>query len=154
MYAGTIIEGPSNVTYYSNLTPLPIELICNVTGSAVWTVNGTDYLLNSLTNIPGHSHNGTNILVNSPMNNTEYICVSLTNDGVIVSDPAYIVIAGTSVCKCLVSSCVASYIVDTSMSCTELSGCVCIWCVNETCSDTPIPILVYISIRPILAISG
>ena len=78
------------------MTPLPIELTCNVTGVALWNVNGTDYRLSSLTNgeLPGHSRNGTNILVNSPVNNTEYICTSQTNDGDFSSDPAYIVIAG------------------------------------------------------------
>ena len=99
MHAGTIIEGPSNVTYLPGLTPLPIELTCNVTGVAAWSVNGTDYSLTGLTNgaLPGHSRTGTNILVNSPVNNTEYICVSLTNDGETRSDPAYIIIAGNYV---------------------------------------------------------
>ena len=78
------------------MTPLPIELSCNVTGTALWRVNGTDYTLGDLTNgaLPGHSHTRTNILVNSPVNNTEYICVSTTNDGDDISDPAYIIIAG------------------------------------------------------------
>ena len=93
---GTIIEGPSSITYLPNLTPLPIELTCNVTGVATWTVNNTDYTLGSLTNgeLPGHSRTGSNILVNSPVNNTEYICVSTTNDGDVTSDPAYVIIAG------------------------------------------------------------
>ena len=99
MYAystGVIIEGPSNVTYLPGVTPLPIELTCNVTGTAVWRVNGTSYNLTDLTNgsLPGHSRNGTNILVISPVNNTEYICVALTNDGETLSDPAYIIVAG------------------------------------------------------------
>ena len=33
----------------------------------------------------------TSILVNSPVNNTEYICVSQTNDGDTSSDPSYII---------------------------------------------------------------
>ena len=41
-----------------------------------------------------HSHTGTNMLVNIPVNNTEYICVSQTINGDIISDPAYIIIAG------------------------------------------------------------
>ena len=96
MYAGTVIDGPSNVTYLPGLTPLPIELICNVTGVVSWGVNDTSYLLSDLTNgaLPGHSRTGTDILVNSPVNNTEYICVSLTSDGNTRSDPAYIIIAG------------------------------------------------------------
>ena len=97
---GTIIEGPSNVTYLPGVTPLPIKLICNVTGFTLWRVNGTDYALTSLTNgaLSGHNHTETNILVNSPVNNTEYICVSLTNNGLTStpSDPAYIIIAGES----------------------------------------------------------
>ena len=93
---GTVIEGPSNVTFFSGMTPLPIELTCNVTGVALWFVNGTDYRLSTLTNgaLSGHNVTGTNILVNSPENNTEYICVSQTNNGDINSDPAYIIIAG------------------------------------------------------------
>ena len=96
----TIIEGPSNVTHLPGVTPLPIELTCNVTGVALWRVNGTDYTLSSLTNgaLPGHNRTGTNILVNSPVNNTEYICVSQTNDGDTSSNPAYIIIAGEYAC--------------------------------------------------------
>ena len=87
---------------------MPIELTCNVTGVALWEVNNTDYSLGSLTNgnLPGHNRTGTNILVNSPVNNTEYICVSQTNDGSDLSDPAYIIIAGkcsmhTLMCTCI-----------------------------------------------------
>ena len=97
MDVGPIIEGPSNITYIPGLTSLPIELICNVTGGAAWIVNGSDYLLSSLTNgaLPGHSRTGRNILVNSPVNNTEYICLSATKDDKTLSVPAYITIAGT-----------------------------------------------------------
>ena len=102
MHIGTIIEGPSNVTYLPGLTPLPIELTCNVTGVAAWRVNGTSYILADLTNgeLPGHSRTRTNILVNSPVNNTEYICISATNDGETTSDPAYIIIAGECADSC------------------------------------------------------
>ena len=97
LYAGAIIEGPSNVTYIPGLTPLPIELTCNVTGVVAWRVNGTSYLLIDLTDgeLSGHNRRGTNILVNSPVNNTEYICVSATNEGETHSNPAYIIIVGT-----------------------------------------------------------
>ena len=96
VHTGTVIEGPSNVTYLPGLTPLPIELTCNVTGVALWRIDDVSYTLTDLTNglLPGHSRTGTNILVNSPVNNTEYICVSTTNDGETSSDPAYIIIAG------------------------------------------------------------
>ena len=67
-----------------------------MTGVALWSVNGTNYTLARLSNgaLPGHSHTGSNILINSPVNNTEYICVSSTNDSVTRSSPAYVVIAG------------------------------------------------------------
>ena len=92
---GIIIEGPSNVTYFPGLTPLPIELTCTVTGVATWAVNDTSYTIGELTNgeLPGHSRTGTNILVNSPVNNTKYSCVSTANDGDVSSDPVYIIIA-------------------------------------------------------------
>ena len=69
---------------------------------ALWRVNGTDYTLGRLTNgaLPGHSRTGANILVNSPVNNTEYICVSTTNDGETSSDPAYIIIFAGEYNKC------------------------------------------------------
>jgi len=89
---GTIIEGPTNITYIPGVTPLPIELTCSVTGVVAWIVDNVAYL--SGQSIPRHSRTGTNILVNSPVNNTEYICVSLTNNGSFSSDPAYIIIAG------------------------------------------------------------
>ena len=77
------------------MTLLPIELTCNVTGTVVWIVNNITYTTGQLANgrLSGHDSIGTNILVNNPLNNTEYICVSLTN-GEINSDPAYIIIAG------------------------------------------------------------
>jgi len=88
---GTVIEGPTNITYIPGVTPLPIELTCSVTGVAAWIVDNVTYV--SGQNIPGHSRTGTNILINSPVNNTEYICISTTNNGSFDSDPAYITIA-------------------------------------------------------------
>ena len=95
-YTDNIIEDPNNVTYIPGLTPLPIELTCNVTGVTIWSVNGTSYTLGEFTNglLPGHSRNGTNILVNSPVNYIEYVCVFQTNNRENSSDPAYIIIAG------------------------------------------------------------
>ena len=96
---GTIIEGPSNVTYIPGHTQLPIKLTCNVTGVALWRVNGTNYTLTELANgtLSGHNHTETNILVNSPVNNTEYFCVSSTNDGTTRSNLVYVVIAGKDI---------------------------------------------------------
>ena len=118
--AGIVIEGPSNVTYLPGLTPLPIELTCNVTGVTTWNVDNTTYTIGQLTNgaLPGHSRTGTNILVNSPVNNTEYICVSTTNDGDVSSDPAYIIIAGE--CKNVYLTChtyICTYRVCECMHC-------------------------------------
>ena len=93
---GNVIEGPSNVTYFAGLTPLPIQLTCNVTGEVLWRVNGAIYTRDQLTNgtLPGHSSTETSILVNNPVNNTQYICVSASNGNLTFSDPAYITIAG------------------------------------------------------------
>ena len=68
----------------------------------MWRVNGTDYTLTGLTNgaLLGHNRIGTNTLVNRPVNNTEYICVSQTNDGETSSDPAYIIIIAGEYNKC------------------------------------------------------
>ena len=86
------------------MTPLPIELTCNVTGTGAWRVNGSSYTFGQLTHgdLPGHSSTGSNILVNGPVNNTEYICVSTTDDGDTISDPAYVIIAGEYVHTCYV----------------------------------------------------
>ena len=98
LYTGTVNMGPSNTTYLPGLTPLPIELTCNVEGTPLWRVNNGSYTLTQLMNgdVTGHDRNGTNILVDEPLNNTEYICVCLLNQGKteIRSDPAYIIIAG------------------------------------------------------------
>ena len=81
LYAGAIIKGPSNITYIPYLIPLPIKLICNVIGKPSWIVNGSVYSLSNLTDgaLPGHNRTGTDILVNRPVHNTEYICQSATN---------------------------------------------------------------------------
>ena len=106
--AGIFIEGPRNVTYLPGLTPLPIELTCNIIGFPIWEVNGTNYRLDELDDgeLLGHSRTGSNILVNSPINNTEYICVSQAINGSYFSDPAYVVVAGkcsmhTLMCTCI-----------------------------------------------------
>ena len=77
---------------------LPIELICSVTGIPIWRINGSVYPLADLFDgvVAGHNRSGTNILVNSPVNNTKYVCVSQTINGDIRSNPAYIFFAGKS----------------------------------------------------------
>ena len=98
LYIGIVIEGPSNVTYIPGQTPLPIELICNVTGFPTWIVDGSDYTLSSLIGggLTGHNVSGTNILVEAPVNNTEYICVSnsvMTGLETDRSEPAFLSVA-------------------------------------------------------------
>ena len=97
---GIVNEGPSNVIYFPGRTPLPIELICNVTGFPSWsvTVNGTmdEYTLNSLFRgeLNGHNASGNNILINVPVNNSEYVCISNVGTTAISSNPAFIYVAG------------------------------------------------------------
>ena len=95
--AGDIIEGPSTVIYFSGQTPLPIEMVCNVTLIPSWRVNGTDYLLGSIAsgNLQGHSRVGTNILINQPLNSTEYVCVESNSTNIVAtSEPANLYFAG------------------------------------------------------------
>ena len=122
-YTGTIAEGPSNVTYLSGVTPLPIELICNATEVPSWRVNGTSYTLRQLTDgeLRGHNRTGTNILVNSPMNNTEYICFFSTIDDDIISDPAYVVIVAGEYDKChiCIIACIWLHVCMCSLFCYQ-----------------------------------
>ena len=89
---GTTIQSPSNVTYLPGVTPLPIELTCDVTAVVVWRVNSTNHLISDIMNgmLQGHNIIGTNILIITPVNNTKYVCRNGTNDG----DPYYISVAG------------------------------------------------------------
>ena len=94
--AGAIVEGPQNVTYFSGQGN--IELKCNVTaGVPLWMVNGTTFTLNELSDgeLPGHNRTGANIIIETPVNNTKYVCESLlSTDLTIQSTPAFVYIAG------------------------------------------------------------
>ena len=94
LHIGIVVEHLISVTWFAFVTPLPIELACNVTGVVVWRVNNKYYTLTDLTNgvLTAHRCAGTNILVYGPLKNAEYVCVSTTNDGGVRSDPAYIII--------------------------------------------------------------
>ena len=102
MNTGTIIQGPSDVIYFPGQGP--VELTCNITGGvAGWSINGSGAItLGAIDNggIPGHSRSGTNLIVDSPQNNTEYACAIITNDGDIISDPAFLYIAGEYLYMC------------------------------------------------------
>ena len=56
-------------------------------------MNNDTLLLNQLGSI-GHGRNGTNIVINNPMNNSEYFCSDSLNNG----EPYYIFVAGKYVC--------------------------------------------------------
>ena len=97
IYTGIVVERLISITYTVFMTRLPIELTCNVTRVVAWRVNNKYYTLTDLANgaLPAHDRNETNVLVYRPqINNTEYVCVSITNDGDVSGDPAYIIIIG------------------------------------------------------------
>ena len=75
-----------------------IELKCNVTaGIPLWMVNGTTFTLNELSDgeLPGHNRTGANIIIETPVNNTKYVCESLlSTDLTTQSTPAFVYIAG------------------------------------------------------------
>ena len=98
---GAVIEGPSNVTYHPGITPLPIEITCNVSIGTVklWMINSSYWLFKQVFEgrLPGHRLNETaNILISSPVNNTKYTCVSYAYQDEIefFSYPGYVIIAG------------------------------------------------------------
>ena len=43
---------------------------------------------------PDHAVNGSNLVIVNATNNTEYICVSVTDNGNVYSDPVILYIAG------------------------------------------------------------
>ena len=74
-----ITQGPTNVTYFPGQPD--IQLTCTVSsGVPIWIINGTAVTLNQFDNPsdtvpPGHSRNGTNIIISAPpVNNTMYVC--------------------------------------------------------------------------------
>ena len=50
LHVGTTIKGPSDVIYHPGVTPLPIELMCNVTAGVViaWRIGGSTYTVGQL----------------------------------------------------------------------------------------------------------
>ena len=94
--SGVIIEGPQTVIYFPDQGS--IQLVCNATEGPVilWEVNGDSFSLSSLRDgdLPNHTANGTNIVINVPTNNSEYICIATTNLNDTRSDPAFVYIAG------------------------------------------------------------
>jgi len=95
-YVGAIIEGPKNTTYFPGQGSIVLK--CNVTaGVPIWMVNGSAYTLRELSQgeLVGHNRTGANIIIESPVNNTKYICESLiSTDRIIQSNTAVVYIAG------------------------------------------------------------
>jgi len=93
---GAVIQGPSHLIYFPGQDP--VQLTCEVSeGSTAWSVNdGTAVSLGDidLGGLPGHSRNGTSLVVDTPVNNTKYQCVSIRDAGNVMSDPAFLYIAG------------------------------------------------------------
>ena len=81
IFVGTTVQEPGDVVYLPDVTTLPIELTCDVSPAAAWLINNRTYLLNQLMTAPGHNVDGQNILINNPMNNSEYSCSDGTNNG-------------------------------------------------------------------------
>ena len=76
-----------------------MELSCTITEGVIgWQVNGDEtFSVGSIRDdgrLPGHTVNGTNLVIVKATNNTKYVCVSITNDGDIFSDPVYLYPAG------------------------------------------------------------
>ena len=86
---GIILTSPRNFTFVPGITPSPVQLTCDVTPVAGWIVNDSILLLNQLDSI-GHGLNGTNIVINNPVNNSQYFCSNGINDG----EPYHIFVAG------------------------------------------------------------
>jgi len=106
MLLGVIIDSPDDVIYFPGQGP--IELSCNVSsGIVLWMVNGSTYTLSDLQNgtLANHNHNGINIIIEAPVNGTEYVCVEVANDENIRSRPVFVYIAGeyihTYECTCI-----------------------------------------------------
>ena len=77
-------------------------MICDASQNTttLWMVNGTRYTLTQLRNgnLTGHSaSDGTDIIINTPTNNTRYVCVASSNADDVLSDTAFVYIAGRNV---------------------------------------------------------
>ena len=100
-FVGITIQNPSSFIYLPNLTLLPIELICDVNNGIGWRVNNTAYFIVDLMNghLSGHntSVNGSNIVISTPINNTEYVCNNRSTDG----EPYNIFVAGEYMICCV-----------------------------------------------------
>ena len=94
----TATDGSNAVIYFPGQGP--IELACNAgrpaAGATLWSVNGIIYLPNSLRDgeLQNHNVSGTSIVINAPVNNTEYICGIVTSDLIMLGDSIFVYLAG------------------------------------------------------------
>ena len=102
-----ILQGSMNDTYFPGQPD--IELMSG--GVPLWPINGSAVTLNQLSMnvIPGHSRNGSNIVISGPpTNNTVYICqLQLSADDNIFSYPAFVYVA----IELFVDSCTCVHII-------------------------------------------
>ena len=103
---------------------LPIEMICNVTGFLTWdvTINGSkhEFTPNALATglLVGHGINADdNILINVPVNNSRYVCISNEGQVATLSDPAFLYIAGKYNLHTCIISCLNLYYTHTYIVC-------------------------------------
>ena len=98
-YIDVIINGSGVFIYIPGEGPVEINCTAEGEDSIIWIVNGTTFPIFNLINgaLPNHGINGTNIVIDVPVNNTEYICAVFVMDLIITSDPVIIYIAG----KCI-----------------------------------------------------
>ena len=91
-----VIQGPNVVIYRPNEEP--VELTCDITeGSTGWRVNGGNVLTISDIRggaLPNHTVNGSNLVIVTATNNTEYVCVSIRDSGDLNSSAVRLYIAG------------------------------------------------------------
>ena len=96
-----------------------MELSCTITEGVIgWQVNDSEtFSIGSIRDdgrLPGHTINGTNLVIVKATNNTQYVCVSITNDGDVFSDPVYLYTTGMLIvslhflccCMCMCTSCI------------------------------------------------
>ena len=83
IFVGTMFQEPGDVIYHPGVTTLPIELTCDLRAAAGWSINGDVYFIVQLESgiVPDHNVSGGIILINNPLNNSEYFCSDGTNNG-------------------------------------------------------------------------
>lgn len=96
---GVVINGPDTVIYFPGQGPIELECTqCNVSNGPIvtWFVDGQAHLLADIAGgmLANHDANGTNIIIEVPVNDTEYVCAAATSNTVTRSNPVYIYIAG------------------------------------------------------------